>query len=776
MVRIAAVAALAASFACVAPGVAAARNGPGEIGDGFVLGEATIPQIQAALQSHQITVTDLVEGYLSRIKAYNGTCVNQPQGVLGPITMIPDAGKVNALITLNLRPANRLAWGFDDRKARSMTDATDNNAAMPDALETAAAQDAEFARTGKLLPLQGVVMSIKDQYDTFDMRSTSGGDAAWANDRPPADSTVVERLRKAGAIILAKANLDEYAGGAARSSFGGTECNPYDTTRDPGGSSGGSATSVSMNFVTCAIGEETGGSIVKPSSFNDVVGVVPTRELVSAAGMIQRGLNTRVGPICRTVADAARILQAYKGWDPKDELTSFGDGRSPDSFDTTTKTTLAGMRIGVIREYMDKALFNAVDTQNIDITNAAIDQLRALGATIVDPGEHGALFQSCVDKYLPKWQNQQFVRGFPTLFPTDPTTGLPTTDQLQTLLDMYFDPSKVPHTATGRPSIRSFGGTGSDAGEAKFNFNQYIHDRGDAKIHNLTELIANSQFWTDPNPAMGNRRSGLVSTDRATTLATASATQTRFAVQTVVSTCFAHNDLDAVVFPTGNVPPGVLTSPEEPSLNDRGIVWSGLSAYGFPAMTIPSGFTTQVYDRDASGVLLPPKPAALPVGVQLLGLPFNEQKLITIGAAYQAASQKRVPPPAFPPVPQTAITAVTASVGGTVPATLGLSVTSGSFGAFAPGVAKDYTASSTATVVSTAGDAALSYSDPGHLTNGAFSLPSALEVTLSKATWTAAVSNDAVTVGFKQHVAAGDALRTGSYSKTLTFTLSTTTP
>ena len=115
----AAVAALAASFACAAPGVATASNGPGEIGNGFVLGEATIPQIQTALQSHQITVTDLVEGYLSRIKAYNGTCVNQPQGVLGPITMIPDAGKVNALITLNLRPANRLAWGFDDRKARS---------------------------------------------------------------------------------------------------------------------------------------------------------------------------------------------------------------------------------------------------------------------------------------------------------------------------------------------------------------------------------------------------------------------------------------------------------------------------------------------------------------------------------------------------------------------------------------------------------------------------------------------------------------------------------
>jgi Asp-tRNA(Asn)/Glu-tRNA(Gln) amidotransferase A subunit family amidase len=745
---------------CTAQGAQAA-NGPGEIGAGFKLDEATIPQIQDALAKRQITVTDVVQGYLSRIRAYNGTCVSEPQGILGPVTMIPDAGKVNALITLNLRPVNRLAWGFDDRKARSMTDSADDDPAMPDALETAAAQDAEFARTGELLPLQGVVMSIKDQYDTFDMRTTSGGDAAWADDRPPTDATVVERLRKAGAIILAKANLDEYAGGAARSSFGGTECNPYDTTRDPGGSSGGSATSVSMNFVTCAIGEETGGSIVKPSSFNDVVGVVPTRELVSASGMIQRGLNTRVGPICRTVTDAARILQVYKGFDPEDELTSFGDGRVPDTYDTTTRTSLAGLRIGVIREYMDKALFNVVDTQSIDITDAAIDQLRALGATIVDPGEHGALFQSCVDQYIPKWQNQQFLPG---------------TDQLQRILDMYFDPSTVPHTATGRPSIRSFGGTSTDSGDAKFNFNQYIHDRGDAKIHNLTELIANSQFWNDPNPAMGNRRNGLMNSDRPTTLATASATQTRFAVQTAVFTCFARNDLDAVVFPTGNVPPGVLTSPEEPSLNDRGIVWSGLSAYGFPAMTIPSGFTTQVYDRDANGQLMAAKPAALPVGVQLLALPFNEQKLFTIGAAYEAASKKRIAPPDFPPVPQTAITARAAAVGGSVPATLSLSVGSASFGAFTAGATKDYTASATATVLSTAGDAALSHSDPGHLTNGAFSLPSPLEVTLSKAAWTAPVSNDLVVVGFKQHIAAGDALRTGGYSRTLTFTLSTTAP
>ena len=205
----------------------------------------------------------------------------------------------------------------------------------------------------------GVVFSIKDQYDTFDMRTTSGAIVDYADDRPPTDSTVVERLRAAGAIILAKANMDEYAGGPARSSYGGTECNPYATDRDPGGSSGGSASSVSTNMVTCSIGEETGGSIVKPSYYNGVVGVVPTRQLVSASGMIQSGLATRVGPICRSVADAARILSIYKGYDPEDELTAFSMGRdSGKPYDTAPKRSLKGYRIGVIREFMDKSLFS----------------------------------------------------------------------------------------------------------------------------------------------------------------------------------------------------------------------------------------------------------------------------------------------------------------------------------------------------------------------------------------------------------------------------------
>ena len=135
-----------------------------------------------------------------------------------------------------------------------MTDTVDDDPNMPDALEVAAAQDRQFKQTGKLVgPLHGVVMAIKDQYDTFDQRTTSGADAQYANDRPPDDATFVRRLRDAGAIILAKANLAEYAVDGARSSFGGTFCNPYDTEREPGMSSAGSATSVAANLVTCAM-------------------------------------------------------------------------------------------------------------------------------------------------------------------------------------------------------------------------------------------------------------------------------------------------------------------------------------------------------------------------------------------------------------------------------------------------------------------------------------------------------------------------------------------
>ena len=645
----AAVAGIAGAPAAVAAPNASSKNG-------FVLEEATIDQIQTAILTNKITVTEIVERYLARIKEYNGTCVNEPDGILGPITTIAHAPKINALITLNLRPAAREAWGFDERKARSQTDAADDDPAMPDALQTAAAMDADFKKGRKLAgPLHGVVMAIKDQYDTFDMRTTSGADAFWANDRPPDDATFVARLRAAGAIILAKANMGEYAAGGVtgqRSSFGGTMCNPYDTERDPGSSSGGSGMAVTANFVTCAIGEETGTSVREPAKNNSSVGLAPTRELVSADGMIQRGITTRVGPICRTVRDTARILDAYAGFDPADELTAFSVNRKPATpyGDHATKTRLDGYRIGVIREYMDKDLFTIADSESIDIVDRAIDKLRSLGATLVDPGPHGALFQSCVDKIVPKWQNQQYINQF-TGADEFPAGG----DHISKLVNMFFDPSLVLHTATGRPNIRSLGGTGgTDTGDGRYNYNAYIQERGDTAIKSLTDLIEKANFWTDP--IIQNRRGNLINTNADRTLANASNLQTRFTLQTVVFQCFAQMDLDAVVYPTGNIPPAIMTAPEEPSVNDRGPgLWTYINSRGFPAMTVPAGFTTEVHDRvrnPAGGqpLFAAPKPIALPVGVDFLGLPFSEGTLFAIASAYEAATQHRVPPAAFGPL------------------------------------------------------------------------------------------------------------------------------
>jgi Asp-tRNA(Asn)/Glu-tRNA(Gln) amidotransferase A subunit family amidase len=122
-------------------------------------------------------------------------------------------------------------------------------------------------------------------------------------------------------------------------------------------------------------------------------------------------------------------------------------------------------------------------------------------------------------------------------------------------------------------------------------------------------------------------------------------------LQTVVHQCFSELDLDAVVYPTGNIPPAILTAPQEPTVNDRSSgLWTYINSRGFPALTVPAGFTTEVYDRGADGKLLPPKPAALPVGIDFLGLPFSEPTLFEIGSAYEGATRHRTPPPDFGPL------------------------------------------------------------------------------------------------------------------------------
>jgi len=659
----------------------------------FHLEEATISDIQAAIMSKQLTATQLVQLYLARIKAYNGPGTNEPQGPLGPTTFIAHAKGINALSTLNLRPAALKQYGFDDHHARSMTDKVDDDPNMPDALEVAAKLDAEFARTGKLVgPLHGVVFAIKDQYDTFDMRSTSGADAAYANDRPPQDATFVKRLRAAGAIILAKANLGEYATGTPRSSFGGAFVNPYDTERSPSGSSSGSGSSVAANLVTCAIAEETTSSIRGPARVHATVGIAGTQELVPRSGMIQMGINTRIGPIARTVEDAARVLSVISGYDPRDPLTAFGSGRKPaQPYETFTHaTSLAGLRIGVVREYMDKALFTKADEQSIDRVDAAVEVLKKLGATVIDPGEHGELFTKYIQALEPQLLNAVFARQHPEQFPVD-ADKKPTTDQITTLVDYAMDPSKAPGKFTlrdlggggfgggGRRGAGGAGGAGGAAaaaalgggavGESRFTLELYLRERGDANIKTFSDLVTKANF--DVDPAYPSRKPQLETQAKAMTYDMAERMLRRFATQEIILHAFADMNLDAVVYPTSNIPAAKLGQPQEPQVNGRQSQgWVFLGQQGFPAITVPAGFTTEVYDRqvdpsapagaatgEAGGfnnnvptVLVGPVPAVLPVGVDFLGRPFSEPTLLKIAGAYEHATKLRHPPPDFGPL------------------------------------------------------------------------------------------------------------------------------
>jgi amidase len=618
---------------------------------GFEIQEATIAQIQQAILKKQITTRGVVEAYLTRIQAYNGTCVNEPKGILGPVTPMARARQINALATLNLRPAARAAWKFDARKARSLTDTMDTAVTMPDALETAAAQDRQFARTGRLAgPLHGVVLAIKDQYDTFDMRTTSGADADYANDRPPDDATFVKRLRDAGAIILAKANLAEYAVDGARSSFGGTFCNPYDTEREPGMSSAGSATAVAANLVTCGIAEETVVSVRWPASVNSTVGLAPTQELVSRDGMMGSGLVMRVGPICRTVADTAKILDAFAGYDPKDELTVFSVGRKPAqpyaSFVSARR--LDGVRIGVLREYMRPSLLTRADEESIALVDRAIASLRSLGAVIVDPGAEGELFTRCIARYAPELLNSAFARQYPQLFPAEatPTPGA----EIAALLQVQQDPARVPPQL----SLRTLNGGGlGPAGEGKYMLNRYLRERGDANIKSNADLITKARFYQDPN--FPDRKQAREQAERATVLDTSVRLQGRFALQTMLLQCMQEQRLDALVSPMSTVPPRKLTSPREPGSNGRTpIGWSLIGQQGFPVITVPAGFTTMVWDRVADGNttrLAEPVAAALPVGVDFIARPFDEPLLFRIASAYESATKHRKPPADFGAVP-----------------------------------------------------------------------------------------------------------------------------
>jgi amidase len=302
--------------------------------------EATIAELQRLMASGQLTARQLVQYYLDR--------------------------------TATL-----------DRKGPTLRSILEVNA---NALMIAAALDDERRTTGPRGPLHGVPILLKDNIDTVDMMTTAGS-IALAGPRPPQDATVTSKLRAAGAVILGKANMSEWANfrstrsSSGWSGIGRQGLNPYVLDRSPCGSSSGSAQAVSANLVTAALGTETNGSIVCPSSVCGVVGIKPTVGLTSRAGVIPIShTQDTVGPICRTVADAAAVLGALTGADPRDPATSDSDGRfSTDYTQFLDPDGLKRARIGIMRQYFD------INEHADRIVLPLIDVMKERGAVIIDP-------------------------------------------------------------------------------------------------------------------------------------------------------------------------------------------------------------------------------------------------------------------------------------------------------------------------------------------------------------------------------------------------------
>jgi len=309
----------------------------------FQIVETSIDDIHAAYASGTLTVRQLVQAYLDRINAYDKS---------GPT--------INSIITLN-----------------------------PNALVEADRLDAAYKRSGFVGPLHGIPVLVKDEIDAAGMPTTLGT-LVFKNYRPPRDAFAVERLRNAGAIILGKTTLSEYAAGDTYGSMFGITRNPYDLERTVGGSSGGSGAAVAANLTTVALGEETLASIRRPGAWNAVVALRPTPGLVSRSGMWDGYPSpvAQMGPMARNVKDLATVLDGLVGYDPEDPVTALGIGKTEGSYTRfLDKDGLKGARIGILREPIGVGTEpGSEDFKKVDaVFEQNIAELKSAGAVIIDP-------------------------------------------------------------------------------------------------------------------------------------------------------------------------------------------------------------------------------------------------------------------------------------------------------------------------------------------------------------------------------------------------------
>lgn len=453
------------------------------------LDSATIADLNAAFDSGALTSEKLVEMCLARIQAFDHK---------GP--------GLNAVVALN-----------------------------PKAVETARALDAERKAKGPRSPLHGIPVVLKDNYNTADMPTTAGS-VLLEGSIPPADAFMVKKLRAAGAIILAKVNMSEFASAGAFSSLGGQSRNPHDLSRTPSGSSGGVGVAVAAAYAPLGMGTDTGGSIRGPSTANGIVGLKPTHGLLSRSGIIPLALSFDTGgPMARNVYDVAAAMGVMTGIDSADSATEKSAGKfKTDYTKDLDQNALKGARIGIARDFMGA-------DQDVDwVIDAAISAMRRAGATVVDV------------RY-PKW-----------------------------LIDTkgeFYNAIRYP--------------------EFVVQIKEYLATLGSQYPKSLDELIDRANHFTAtradgarPNPSRWSlfkreADSGTLEDYRYTSVRDYALPMVRATVEGIL----AVQKLDAIVYPTSPKRPALLASPLEPPGGGRESATNIANLTGFPDLIVPAGFT-----------------------------------------------------------------------------------------------------------------------------------------------------------------------------------------
>lgn len=505
----------------------------------FKLIEATVDEITKAFEFGALTAEQLVQLYLNRIEVYE------------------DAGPtLNSITYIN-----------------------------PQALEVARTLDQEF-RSGKARSsIHGVPVLLKDNIDTFDM-PTSNGSVILKDAIPPDDAFITQSLRDAGAIILGKASMGEFAGGPY-STLDGQMKNPYNFLRTTGGSSSGSAAATAANFATFAVGTDTSTSVRGPAAYQGLVGLRPTTGVISRDGIAPKNLTfDTAGPMARTVTDMALLMNELAGIDPNDPMTPGSPDLIPEDYtDFLVKGSLKGARLGVARDFFGG------DPEIDALAEAAIAKLEELGAEIVDP-----VF------FDPEFIDFFVVNGGANI---------------RRIADYRFKEDWEEYLATFGPEVPK-------TVEEFLEIYDTVVSQSDLPVAgSVRSLLERSLTTSTDDPAYINLIENLLP----------AATEIKLALLDAF-------DLDALVFPYQSTFAEPITNPvysiTDPSFVDANVpdpaTVAGYSSVGFPSLVVPMGTGSQ----------------GLPTALGFLGRPYEEGKLISYAYDYEQATLLREPPPLLP--------------------------------------------------------------------------------------------------------------------------------